>query len=176
MRPAQNILPESSGADALAFLLETTNDASGRLPAQTGGHRPEGIVLGAVVDVAQDGWPLVSWTDQSGEHCETARSVVPADRCRIGAEVALAFPAGQSRQPLILGILESTASPARSGPLHANIDDERLLLTADREIVLRCGEASITLTRAGKVIVRGAYLSSQSSGVHRIKGGSVQIN
>ena len=31
-------------------------------------------------------------------------------------------------------------------------------------------------TRAGKVLVRGAYVSSRSSGVQRIKGGSVQIN
>ncbi|MEW5071937.1 hypothetical protein AB1P14_09365, partial [Pseudomonas aeruginosa] len=38
------------------------------------------------------------------------------------------------------------------------------------------GKASITLTRAGKVIIRGAYLSSRSTGVNRIKGGSVQIN
>jgi hypothetical protein len=54
--------------------------------------------------------------------------------------------------------------------------DERLTLTATREIVLQCGRASITLTRAGKVLVRGAYLSLRSSGVHRITGASVQIN
>ena len=56
------------------------------------------------------------------------------------------------------------------------LDDQRLELRAEREIVLRCGKASITLTRAGKVIIQGAYLSSRSSGVNRIKGGSVQIN
>ena len=58
----------------------------------------------------------------------------------------------------------------------AKADDEKLILTAEKEIVLRCGLASITLTRAGKVILRGAYLLSRSSGVNRIKGGSVQIN
>ena len=42
--------------------------------------------------------------------------------------------------------------------------------------MLRCGKASITLTREGKVLIKGAYLSSRSSGVNRIKGGSVQIN
>ena len=50
------------------------------------------------------------------------------------------------------------------------------MFTAESEIVLRCGEASITLTRAGKVLIRGTYLLSRSSGVNRIKGGSVQIN
>ncbi len=44
------------------------------------------------------------------------------------------------------------------------------------QIVLRCGKASITLTKEGKVILQGAYVSNQSSGVLRLKGGSVQIN
>jgi len=50
------------------------------------------------------------------------------------------------------------------------------VLKAKQEIVLECGRASITLTSAGKVLIRGAYLSSRSSGVHRIKGASVEIN
>ena len=33
-----------------------------------------------------------------------------------------------------------------------------------------------TLTRAGKILIRGAYLLARSSGVNRIQGGSVQIN
>ena len=33
-----------------------------------------------------------------------------------------------------------------------------------------------SLTKAGKVLIHGAYVSNRSSGVMRIKGGSVQIN
>jgi hypothetical protein len=47
---------------------------------------------------------------------------------------------------------------------------------AKEELTLRCGKASITLTRAGKVIVQGTYVLHKSSGVMRIKGGSVQLN
>ena len=36
--------------------------------------------------------------------------------------------------------------------------EERLTFTAAREIVLQCGRASLVLTRAGKVLVRGAYV------------------
>jgi hypothetical protein len=43
-------------------------------------------------------------------------------------------------------------------------------------VVLRCGKASITLTKAGKIIIDGAYVSHRSSGVLRLRGGSVQIN
>jgi hypothetical protein len=49
-------------------------------------------------------------------------------------------------------------------------------MTAREQLVLRCGAASITLTRDGKVLIQGAYVSHRSSGVMRIKGGSVQIN
>jgi uncharacterized protein (DUF2345 family) len=56
------------------------------------------------------------------------------------------------------------------------VDSERIELTAEKEIVLRCGNASLTLTRAGKILIRGAYVLTRSSGVNRIQGGSVQIN
>lgn len=53
---------------------------------------------------------------------------------------------------------------------------EELILTAQKQLTIRCGESSITLTAAGKIILRGKYIVSRSSGVQRIKGGSVQIN
>lgn len=56
------------------------------------------------------------------------------------------------------------------------VDGRRVTFDAKEQIELRCGKASITLTRAGKILIRGAYLLSRSSGVNRIKGGSVQLN
>jgi len=55
-------------------------------------------------------------------------------------------------------------------------DGESIRINGQKEIVLRCGLASITLTRDGKILLRGAYVQSRSSGVNRIKGASVQIN
>ena len=54
--------------------------------------------------------------------------------------------------------------------------EERLVLSAEKEIVLRCGEASITLRADGKIILRGTHLLQRSSGPLRLKGGSVSIN
>jgi hypothetical protein len=51
-----------------------------------------------------------------------------------------------------------------------------MIVSAKEQLVLRCGKASITLTKAGKVLIRGEYVQSRSSGVNRIRGGSVQIN
>ena len=56
------------------------------------------------------------------------------------------------------------------------VDGKRVVIEGQEEIVLTCGESSITLTKAGKILIRGKYLVSRSSGVNRILGGSVQVN
>jgi uncharacterized protein (DUF2345 family) len=56
------------------------------------------------------------------------------------------------------------------------VDGESVVIEAREQVVLRCGRASITLTKAGKILIQGEYVSSRSAGVNRIKGGSVQIN
>lgn len=92
----------------------------------------------------------------------------------IGRDVALMFEGGDPRRPVVMGRMHAPGAPAPRP--EARADGERLELTAEKEIVFRCGKASITLTRAGKILIRGAYLLARSSGVNRIQGGSVQIN
>ena len=55
-------------------------------------------------------------------------------------------------------------------------DGKRVVIEGEEEVSLRCGEASITLRRDGRVVVRGAYVETHASGTNRIKGGSVRIN
>jgi hypothetical protein len=110
-----------------------------------------------------------------------ARTTVPLSPEDVGSTLVVVFDGGELDRPIIVGVLREHSSPRRSGDnLRGSVsvfaDDERVVLSADQEIVLRCGEASITLTRAGKVLIKGAYVSTRSSGVNRIKGGSVQIN
>ena len=87
--------------------------------------------------------------------------------------------------PIIVDLLcesvEEIAEPQTSAlqvdrPEEVLIDGRRITFDAKEEIMLCCGKASITLTRAGKVLIKGAYLLTRSSGVNRIKGASVQIN
>jgi hypothetical protein len=102
-------------------------------------------------------------------------------------EVILELDAVLEATPEGIVIRESTEedraehAPAQNDRAHGDTGDEepppdRLVLVANREIVLQVGKASITLTQAGKIILRGTYVLSRSSGVNRIKGGSVQIN
>ena len=92
------------------------------------------------------------------------------------------FESGDPKMPIVIGLMEPrpkvSEQPSESAqkPLDVQLDGERLEFTANREIVLKCGKATITLTRAGKIILRGAYLLSRSSGVNQIKGGSIQLN
>ena len=66
--------------------------------------------------------------------------------------------------------------PEQPGQVEVDADGERLVVSAKEQIVLLCGQASITLTKAGKVLIQGTYVSTRSSGVNRVKGASVQIN
>lgn len=69
----------------------------------------------------------------------------------------------------------ATAASA-DGAVTASADGKRLSIEGEEEVTLRCGKASISLRRDGRVVVRGAYVETHASGTNRIKGGSVQIN
>src|ERR1700730_16936817 len=60
--------------------------------------------------------------------------------------------------------------------IDANVDGRRVRIVAQDEIVLECGQASVTLRRNGRIIIRGTYVETHSEGTNRIKGGQVRIN
>ena len=144
------------------------------LPASSTPVRVEGVVIGVLLDVPKADAPVVAFPGCPADTGLAARTTTPLSREDIGVQVALMFEAGDVARPLVIGRIQRL--PQTAMPAVAHLDGERLEFTAEREIVLRCGKASITLTREGKILIRGAYLSSRSSGVNRIKGGSVQIN
>jgi hypothetical protein len=135
-----------------------------------------GAVVGTLVGVDDIGRPLVVCDQLPDATPLPARSTVPIAPSDAGREVVVMFEACDVSRPLVLGLLQTPPAADPTPPVTAKLDGERLVLTAEREIELKCGKASIVLTRAGKILLRGAYVSSRSSGVNRIKGGSVQIN
>jgi hypothetical protein len=150
----------------------------------------EGCKVGQVVEVSEHGQVLVDFPGNLHGPL-TARltgSVKAADLRQAaisGCELLLTFVNGDPEQPIIIDTIHGLAEPPlpqepltlRSEELQdVTIDGKRITFDAREEVVLRCGKASITLTKAGKVLIRGAYLLTRSSGVNRIKGGSVQIN
>ena len=139
--------------------------------------RLDGVIIGVLAGFDDNGRPLVAFPGNTSKTGCPARASAALSRDDIGREVALLFEQGDPARPLIIGRIqhpEELKQPDET--VSADIDGERIVFNAKKEIVLRCGKASITLTRAGKILIRGAYVLSRSSGANRIRGGSVQIN
>lgn len=119
---------------------------------------------------------LVDFPDNPGPPTP-ARSVIALDRDTVADAIAnkrgvlLTFERGRSELPIVVGLLQEPAAPEV-----VEVDGQRVVIDGKDEIVLRCGAASITLRRNGRVVIRGTYVETRSVGVNRIRGGSVLIN
>jgi hypothetical protein len=156
--------------------LEAVNSCAG-VAAQASFH---GAVIGVLIGFQDDGrTALVIFPGQPGDAATPARATQDMHGVHIGREVVLMFEGADPRRPIIVGVLQrSDGAPQARQDVQADVDvdGQRTIVSAKEQLVLRCGAASITLTRAGKVLIQGTYVSNRSSGVMRIKGGSVQLN
>lgn len=147
--------------------------------------------VGCIVGVSPDGCPLVDFPGNRGGLLEAVSTVVAErkdlERAAESRQPAvLLFDGGDARRPIFVGFVVPAVPATEPAvvaeavveevPDVAEVDGKRVSIEGKDEIVLRCGEASITLRRNGKIVLRGTYLESHSAGTNRIKGGSVQIN
>jgi hypothetical protein len=155
------------------------------------------IKVGKLAPGSAVGALLVELADPAGEPLP-ARSLVRLDDATIRQAVlsrqpvVLLFENQDGALPIVAGLLPAEPGAALLGSLlqapaaalavpttrrlEARLDGKRVVLEGEHEVVLRCGEASITLRRDGKVILRGAYIETTAKGLNRIRGGSVKIN
>jgi hypothetical protein len=184
------IAPRQASAGA-----RSVSDAPTRAPAQC----PENLVargvrIGRIAALSETG-PLVDFDGNPTNEPLPARSSVRITPADVDRSAILAFEESSLCRPVIIGLVEESSlvtdklPPAAGNPQDpkaavngdhpgfvVEADGRRLVVSAEQELVLRCGKSSVTLTKAGKILIRGSYLLSRSSGVNRIKGGSVQIN
>jgi len=144
--------------------------------------------LATIVSISDDGAPEMQIDVDKPK--VAARLAVPLTRARIETAIVLQqqavvlFENGNRARPIIVGFIETlqpepapqTDSAERPPVVEADVDGKRVRVTAQDEIVLECGPASVTLRRNGRVIIRGTYVETRSEGTNRIKGGQVQIN
>jgi hypothetical protein len=140
-----------------------------------------GIVVGTVTGFQDDATPLIAIEGQAA--CP-ARTVVNLQSHHVGESVVVQFEQGNPMLPVVIGLIK-TLTPASAQdadllttahPATAKVDEDTLVLSAKRRVILQCGRASITLDDKGHVEIRGTYVLSRSSGQNRIKGGSVSLN
>jgi hypothetical protein len=157
---------------------------------------PGEVIIGTIVDIDGQGQPVVDYHGNPLKIPLVAVSTLGINKKHIGRQTALLFANGDPQRPVIMGmihsplqemlesyeldVLQNTAEQSDTPEARlvedVTIDGKRIVLEGQEEIVLKCGEASITLTKAGKILIRGKYLLNRSSGVNRIMGGSVQVN
>jgi hypothetical protein len=173
-------IDSEAAADRLPSAPEPIPGSPPGRRAQPASAPSSGAVTGTLIGFRDDArTPLVLFPGQSGSAAIAAVTTVDLQGKHIGSHVVLLFERGDSRRPIIVGVVRgASASGIAEQPGHVEIDADgsHLLVTAKEQLVLQCGKASITLTKAGKVLIQGAYVSHRSSGVMRIKGGSVQMN
>jgi len=173
---ADEVAPSGSGE-----LLELVLAAHLEREAEQGElcERIDGIVVGQLVGFDDAQRPRVTFPGCPQEAGLVASSAPRLQQRDVGASFALMFEGGDPARPMVIGPMVSPFKRDQGVyKAHPKVlaDGERVEVNAERELVLRCGKSSITLTRAGKILLRGAYVSTRASGVNRIQGGSVQIN
>jgi Domain of unknown function (DUF6484) len=170
--PADARAVEPDASELLSPLLHA--------PRGPGAASASAVVVGELLALADDTrLPIVRCAALLGEESIVARSAVDLHGAHIGQAVVLAFEMGDPARPIVMGLLRGTGAwPLEQPPAQVQVDadGQRIVINAKEQLVLRCGRASITLTKAGKVLIEGSYVLSRSSGMNRIKGGSVQLN
>jgi len=149
-----------------------------------------GTRVGWVAGASTDGLLVDFEGNERGPLCCRSTVALSSDQLQQAVEqrrgAVLLFDEGDPARPLLVGLLQPPNETPNidlimqgepgSGQLEARVDGERVVLEGKREVVLRCGEASITLREDGKIVIKGTHLLSRSRWTNRIKGGSVQIN
>ena len=139
-----------------------------------------GVLVGELLALTDEGkTPLVQLPAPYLSHVHRALSTVDLNGAHIGHQVVLMFEEGDANRPIVMGLVQGRAGwplPDPPAQVEVQADGLRLVVHAKEEMVLRCGKASITLTKAGKVLIEGSYVLSRSTGVNRVKGGSVLLN
>jgi len=167
-------VPDASSAtdesDSLSILLADRSISSAQAPS--------GAVIGRLIGMKAGAGPLVLLSHDAV--ALPARSTVDLRRSHIGQQVLLAFEDNDRLRPIVIGVMRDAQAwstlPDTSGRVEVDVDGKRMVVSARHELVLRCGDASITLDHDGRITIRGTQVISHSEGVNRIRGGSVQLN
>ena len=131
----------------------------------------DGVVIGTFAGFDDGGQFLVALGAAAPVLAMSIVGLSPRDA---GARVVVAFERADPRAPVIMGRLQ--AAPIEREVAHLKVDGKRIRIEAQEQLELRCGEASLVLTSAGKVLIRGTHVVSRSRGANKVKGAFVEIN
>jgi hypothetical protein len=111
------------------------------------------------------------------ERMMVADSMVDLQARDIGREV-MVMVMDHGLRAVVIGVIQPIGLPAETpaGQVNLEADGRRLVVSADHELVLRCGQASLVLRQDGSIELKGTSILTQAEGAQRIRGGSIQLN
>ncbi|MGD9201499.1 MAG: hypothetical protein PVI26_08060 [Chitinispirillia bacterium] len=142
------------------------------------------VLKGNVIALNQEGSIEVTGKNGKSKNCFITtlhKSKLP--EISVGDTVIYSMD-GNSEYGFILGIVcrympvkqETTTVKPDKKPSEVNVDGQRLVFEAQKEIMLKCGKGSIVLKRDGKIVIKGINVITRARNTNKIKGGSVSIN
>ena len=129
-------------------------------------------IVARIAEITEDGVVYVSIDRGPAVQAKILAGLNPADvRDAFAGRRDVLIVAGDSGEitPIVVGVILDRL------PQVADAHDA-IRVAAEKELVLECGESSISLRRDGKISIKGRSILSRSKGVHKIQGGSVRIN
>lgn len=130
-----------------------------------------GIVVGTIAALNKTIGLWVDFPMNPTGQALAARSTVDVTEAHLGRKVALMFEQGDAAKPIVIGLMHEC--PFR---MTLEKDGDVQEITAQKELTLRCGKASITLREDGTIETRGEDIVSRARKSNKIKGGMVYLN
>ena len=161
----------------------------------------QGLLIGKIIALSENGNPLIAFDEQTKGLPVEALTTVAIDASSIGKDVAISFAQNQGGMPIVMGVIRrllddvitqqqpgqvvepsvnpevdlSSAIDSTNKP-EIIVDGNKIELSAPEEITLRCGKASITLNKNGKILLKGEHVLNRMAGAFKVKSGSVHLN
>ncbi|CAN7396440.1 DUF6484 domain-containing protein [Acidovorax sp. LjRoot117] len=157
------------------------------------GHSTIGLVVGIAkpspADTSSTCW--VTYPENPSAEAQVALVLSHVGAVLPGQSVLLQFVGARLTRPIVLGVvagsdtteLQNTSQEMQLTPpddladIRVVLDNQEVLtLMATKQLVLRCGKASIVLNQDGSIEIRGTDLISRASGQNAIRGACVTLN
>jgi hypothetical protein len=130
-----------------------------------------GIVVGVLINIDDNCVPLVDFPMNPTGQPLPARSTVALEKAHLRREVALMFEQNDMRKPIVIGLMH-----AHFSSVEIEKDGSVQEISAQKELSLRCGKASILLREDGKIVIKGEEILSRARRTNKVKGGTIQLN
>ena len=122
----------------------------------------EGVVVGTITTIDKQNQPFVDFDCNIFKEAIPAASLVEINKTHAGRKAALMFEQNRADKPIIMGLM--------------HIPEQTKSTTAEKELLIKCGKASIRLKENGDIVINGRELISRARKDNIIKGGTIHLN